>query len=283
MTGADSGADAGVQAAEQAMRARGHAVRRFAAGGLAHRVFRIGQGRPVLVLHELPGMDGPNVAFAERLAAAGFEVHLPWLFGPALRSATLGNYRRLCTSREFGRLQAGVSAPVTDWLRALAADIAACRPGQRVGAIGMCLTGGFVIPLILEPGVAAAVASQPAMPVDVRYLALGWQRGAAWRTQLNVADADLAAAAQLARREGKHLLLQHFSADRACPRERLQRVAEAFGPQAEVHEYARPGERWRFLRFSPHALLTHEYERHGDDDVTRQALARVLAFLDQHL
>ncbi|MEK8049691.1 dienelactone hydrolase family protein [Ideonella sp. DXS22W] len=266
-----------------AMAARGYTARPFEAAGLRHTVFSRGQGRPVLLMHELPGMDGPNVAFADRLVAAGFAVHLPWLFGPALRSATLGNYRKLCVSQEFGRLQAGVTAPVVDWLRALAADLVAARPGQRVGAIGMCLTGSFVIPLILEPGVVAAVASQPAMPVDGRYLALGWERDAAWRTQLNVADADLAAAADVARRDGKHLLLQHFSADRACPRERLQRVAEAFGAQAEVHAYQRPGERWRLLRFSPHALLTHEYERHGDGDVTRQALARVIAFLDRHL
>lgn len=267
-----------------AMQARGYAPRGFAADGLVHTVYRKGTGAPVLVLHELPGLDEPNVGFADRLAAAGFEVHLPWLFGPALRSDTLGNWRRLCVSAEFGRLQAGVSAPVTDWLRALAAGLVAQRPGQRVGVVGMCLTGAFVVPLILEPGVVAAVASQPALPLSLPHLLTGWAPSGAWRRQLNVADADIAAAAEVARREGKRLLLQRFRADRACPHERLVRLAEAFGAQAELHEDARPGERWRTLRFAPHALLTHEYAAHGDDDaVTRQAFARVVAFLRAQL
>jgi dienelactone hydrolase len=61
----------------------------------------------------------------------------------------------VCVSEEFakleaGVLQAGVPRPIVDWLRALAAHVSGLHGGAKVGAIGMCLTGAFAIPLILE-------------------------------------------------------------------------------------------------------------------------------------
>lgn len=270
------------------MAALGFRSRPFAFGGVERRVFSKGEGRPILLMHELPGLDETNVDFAERLVQAGFQVHLPLLFGRPLQSALLGNFMRLrfCVSAGFARMAAGESGPVIDWLRALAADMAdmAGDGRRRVGVIGMCVTGGLAIPLVVVPGVMAAVASQPAAPINFTYLLTGRDGDPAWRRQLNVSDGDIEAAAQCARRDDKRLLLQRFKADRACPHERVARVSAAFGEQAEVHEYARPGERWSSLRFAPHALLTQEYDDHGDHDVaTRQALARVIDFFDRTL
>jgi dienelactone hydrolase len=271
------------QAALPSMATQGYAEVPFQHDGIEHPVFSKGSGRPVLVMHELPGLAQPCLNFAERLLAAGFQVHLPLLVGEPLQDAAVANHKRLCVSAEFACLQAGQSSPITEWLRALATDISKGRDGAKVGVIGMCLTGAFVIPLVLAPAVAAGVVSQPAIPFDMLYKLTGISRRSAWRSQLNIHDDELRDAATCARRENKHLLVQRYADDRLCPRERIARIAEAFGPAAEVHEYAEPS--WLRRSFKPpHALLTEEYDRRpADDPATRLALQRVVAFLDRHL
>jgi dienelactone hydrolase len=82
---------------------------------IAHRVFWIGEGRPVLVMHELPGLTPAALRFGRRLAKRGFRVYLPLLFGEPAQDDWRGSYRSLCISREFANLQAGVSAPIVNW------------------------------------------------------------------------------------------------------------------------------------------------------------------------
>lgn len=254
----------------------------FSDGGVSKTVYRKGDGPPVLVMHELPGLTEFATRFADRLVAAGFSVYLPLLFGEPLKRDVWGYYRQLCVSQEFGRLQAGVSAPITDWLRVLARELSARHSGGRVGAIGMCLTGGFVIPLILEPAVTAPVTSQPAVPFSQVFSLTGLGRGP-WMRELNVADADLARAAARARAENLALLALRFRADRICVGEKFERLREAFGPQLEAHELDSPG---GFRLRPPHAVLTEEYDKAGDagpDHPTRVATARVIAFLRERL
>ena len=74
-------------------------------------------------------------------------------------------------------MQVGVSAPIVDWLRALASDLSARHEHANVGAIGMCLTGAFVIPLVLERCVTAPVAAQPGVPFSGVFRAVGLGRG----------------------------------------------------------------------------------------------------------
>src|SRR5688572_21097230 len=99
----------------------------FTHGDMTHRVFAIGDGPPVLVLHELPGLTPAALRFGRRLAQQGFRVHLPLLFGEPGQDDWRSSYRALCVSREFANLQEGVSAPIVDWLRALASDLSAKR------------------------------------------------------------------------------------------------------------------------------------------------------------
>jgi len=264
------------------MAEQGFGERSFAHGGATRAVFDKGPGLPVLVLHELPGLAQACVDFADRLVAAGFHVYLPLLVGRPLQDAALCNLRRLCISAEFARLKAGEHAPVTDWLRALAGDISRRHGGHKVGGIGMCMTGAFVIPLVIDPWVAAGVVSQPSIPFSIPYRAAGLGAGP-WMRQLNISDEQLQEAVDAARSQDKALLVQHFADDRLCPRERIERIAAAFGAQAEVHTYEEPS-RLRRLFDPPHALLTEEYDRAGDaDHATRVALQRVVAFLQQHL
>lgn len=238
----------------------------------------------LLLMCELAGFAPGLLAMAERLIQAGYQVHLPWLFGPFGQRAPLRNALRLCISREFGRLRGGVSAPITDWLRALAAHISSTRGDRPVGAIGMCLTGAFAIPLIIEPAVIAAVAAQPSVPLDWRHLVLGSDPGLATRT-LNVADADIAAARARLEDGSAHLYACRFRADRMCPGSKMERLQEAFPIGLECQEYATP--EWRnALGKRPHATYTKEYRIGPRDDPSHPsqvAWRGLLAFLDRHL
>lgn len=246
---------------------------------VTHDVYTHGDGPPVILMHELPGLNLHTFAFGRRLAAHGFRVALPHLFGQMEPEATTGhslaNLRSLCVSREFGRLAAGVSAPVVDWLRGLARALSAEQGGGRVGAVGMCLTGAFAIPLILEPSVTAAVVSQPSIP---------WGLGHRAR-QLNVADDDVRGAADCLRRARRTLLALRFQQDRICQPEKFDRLRMEFGDQLQAHEFDFSGG-WRRFFTRPHSVLTAEYDRAveaGPNHPTREALRLLVAFLSQHL
>jgi dienelactone hydrolase len=251
---------------------------RWSHGDISHDVYVIGDGPPVLVMHELPGMTTAATDFARRLAGEGFRVYLPHLFGKPLQSASFGNSLRLCISREFGRLAAGKSAPITDWLRSLAQDMSARHGNGRVGAIGMCLTGAFVIPLVIDPWVAAPVAAQPAVPFSMIYVNTGLGHGR-WASQLNVSDEHLAAAGRRLKADNMRLLALRFEEDRMCPRARFDRLREAFGDSLEIEELGGTQRR-------RHATLTAEYDNArnaGPDHPVHQAFRRVVEFLRARL
>jgi hypothetical protein len=46
----------------------------FRHGGIQHDLFRRGEGRGVIIMHELPGMSPGCIRLAERIFAAGFRV-----------------------------------------------------------------------------------------------------------------------------------------------------------------------------------------------------------------
>jgi dienelactone hydrolase len=138
--------------------------------GMTHEVFKKGNGPAILVMHELPGMITECVDFADRLIKEGFTVYLPLLFGePDIQATileTINSISRLCISKEFYIFSSNRTSPIVEWLRSL------CRLAHKecgyvgVGAIGMCLTGGFAIPLMVEPSLMAPVLSQPSLPMN---------------------------------------------------------------------------------------------------------------------
>lgn len=244
-----------------------------------HRVYIQGSGPKLVLMHELPGLTDPVVKFAERLIADGFQVHIPHLFGNLMSPASTKNLFRLCISKEFGRLRAGVSAPVIDWLRAYVQKIEPLAENS-VGVIGMCVTGAFAIPLVLEPSVQAVVVSQPAVPFFIPYVLTGIGEGK-WKDQLNISDDDLDNASLMAKNNGKSVLIQRFKEDRLCPHARAERITASFGSCATLYEYFSPTPPVAH----PHALLTEEYEAAIDDnsDPTRIAYRRVVEFFHQYL
>jgi dienelactone hydrolase len=259
----------------------------FASGGITHPVYYAGepQAPPLLLMPEIAGFAPGFRMFAERLVTAGFQVYLPWLFGPFGRRQPVRNGIRLCISREFAYLRAGVSSPITAWLRALTAHISQhSGGGDRVGVIGMCLTGAFAIPLIIDPRVVAAVAAQPSVPLSPLLLAFG-VKGDRLSSQLNVTDAEIAAARARLNSGDAHLFALRCRPDRICPQAKLERLQREFPVGLESREYAEPNER-NSLGQRPHAIFTREYRLapHAPaDHYSQRAFADLVEFFDRYL
>jgi dienelactone hydrolase len=238
-------------------------------------VYRAGNGPAVIVIHEIPGIHPGMVSFAQRLLQAGYSVYLPSLFGrpgqPVSTGAVLRSILRVCVSREFAIL-ADRTSPAVTWLRALAATAHRECGGPGVGAIGMCLTGGFALAMAVEPAVLAPVVSQPGLPAPLT---------AAKRAAVGLDAADLTAVKARTHR-GLCVFGLRFSADRGCPVERFTTLRRELGGGFEAIEVdSSPG--------NPHAIPTRAHAVLTVDLVdepghpTRAALHLVLEFLDQRL
>lgn len=165
----------------------------FCYDGITHEVYwkkAFAPSKPspaILLMHELPGMTESCLKFANRLVDNGFTVYLPLLFGKAGESSAIAaivansliNTGRICIGKEFYALKERQSSPITNWLRALCRQIYSQSEHQNfrgIGAMGMCLTGGFVLSLMIDKVVMAPVASQPSLPfgfTDSQKKALG--------------------------------------------------------------------------------------------------------------
>jgi len=258
----------------------------FASGRLVHPVYYAGdaQAPTLLLLPEIAGFAPGLQMFAERLIDARFRVFVPWLFGPLGTRAPRRNGIRLCISREFAYLRAGVSSPITTWLRALSAHISKYSGGAPIGVIGMCLTGAFAIPLVIDPQVAAAVAAQPAVPLSPLFVAFGIAKKRRL-SQLNVSDSEIAQARARLDAGRAHLLAVRCRPDRMCPHAKIARLQREFPLGLEIREYAEAGER-NCLGERPHATFTREYrlaQNASADHYSRRAFTDLVAFFDTHL
>jgi dienelactone hydrolase len=247
----------------------------FTHQGRTHPVYRAGAGPAVIVIHEIPGIHPGVVTFARRLLGAGYRVYLPSLFGrpgePFGAGPLLRSVLRVCVSREFAVL-ADRTGPVVSWLRALAATAHHECGGPGVGAIGMCLTGGFALAMALEPVVWAPVVSQPGLPAPVT---------ARKRAAVGLDATDLAAVTTRTHR-GLCVLGLRFSADRGCPAERFATLRRELGAAFEGIEVdSSPGNPYG-IPTRAHAVLTVDLVDEPGHP-TRAALDRVLEFLDQRL
>lgn len=158
----------------------------YTAGGVTHPTYRKGSGPGVIVIHEIPGITPAVLEFAEEVVARGFTVVMPSLFGrPGAPATVLESVRTIagiCVSREFTMFAMGRTTPVAEWLRSLARDLHQELGGPGVGAVGMCLTGGFALAMLADAPVAAPVLAQPASPAPV---------GKARRADLGLSPGDL--------------------------------------------------------------------------------------------
>lgn len=247
----------------------------FTADGITHTVYQKGTAdQPgVLLMHELPGMTPACLQLAERLHADGFTVYLPLFFGRPNTVSFVDYTLRVCVSREFYLLASHQASPITGWLRALCREIHARCGGRGVGAIGMCLTGGFALALMVDESVMAPVLSQPSLPLGVTR---------ARQAALGLAPEELAAAQRRAEAENIPVLALRFTGDRLCPAARFTSLRAAFGNRLHTIEIdSSPGNQ-HGIGATAHSVLAGDFV---DDPAhpTRQAYDAVVALLRQQL
>jgi dienelactone hydrolase len=167
----------------------------------------------VVLIHELSGMSPECVTFARHLIDSKFHVYLPLLYGDPAKSSNILNPLQVCISREFVLFTGGKSSPVTDWVRALCARISHDNNDSKIGVIGMCLTGSFVLACVAEPSVGAGVMSQPALPLHIPFCK---DNGA----QIGASAIEMATAKAFQ----TPLLALRFKGDKRAPRSALTRL-----------------------------------------------------------
>lgn len=140
--------------------------------------------KPLVILHELPGMTPSFIEYCREMSEEGFKVYMPLLFkSPETEMSALG-CALFCVSREFRALfsarDGSNSRPVTTWLLELIDHISKENPDTKIGVVGMCLTGGFSIAAIAKPNVNAAILCQPSIPFfsDIETLGMSDQERA---------------------------------------------------------------------------------------------------------
>jgi dienelactone hydrolase len=224
----------------------------------------------------MPGITPLVGAFARRIAGHGMTAVLPNLLGTAGRPMTipyaLSSLTRACVSKEFTLLALNKTSPIVDYLRQLAVHEHEAHGGPGVGAVGMCLTGGFALAMSVEPSVIAPVLSQPSLPFPTN---------PEHRRALGLSDADLAV---VQRRTTEDLCVMglRFSGDAKSPAERFARLREVLGDKfIGVEIDSSPGNPWGYKK-AAHSVLTEDYSDEPSSP-TRRALEDVLEFLTTRL
>jgi dienelactone hydrolase len=164
------------------------------------------------------------------------------------------SFAQVCVSREFSLFALGRTGPVATWLRSLARELHAELDGPGVGAVGMCLTGGYALAMLADAPVAAPVLAQPASPAPV---------GRARRADLGLSPADLASVKAKVAAGCQVLGLRY--ADDPVVGTRFDTLRRELGDNFIAVEF--PGRK--------HATLTEHRQQEGVD--------RVLAFFEDRL
>jgi dienelactone hydrolase len=244
--------------------------------GRTRDVYRRGSGPAVIIIHEVPGITPDVAAFARRVAECGMTVVLPDLLGTPGRPMTvpyaLTSFARACVSKEFTLLALNKTSPIVDYLRDLAKHEHDACGGPGVGALGMCLTGGFALAMCVEPSVIAPVMSQPSLPLPTN---------PEHRSAPGMSDADFAV---VQRRTADDLCVMglRFSSDSKSPAERFARFRETLGEKfMGVEIDSSPGNPWGYKK-SAHSVLTQDYSDEATSP-TRRALEDVLKFFTSRL
>jgi dienelactone hydrolase len=230
---------------------------------ISHDVYQRGEGPPVIIIQELPGIGPETLRLADEFVSRGFSVALPHLFGPLEKISIGGNLVRVfCMRREFSLFAANRSSPIVDWLTALCRELKTKRQVRGVGVIGMCLTGNFALSLMADDSVLAAVGSQPSMPL--------FKAGALHMSQEQIDGA---------RRGIEQTAPAHayrFDKDPVCNAAKFHAIDEAFnsGGVERVVTHTLPGR--------GHSVLTLDFvDEQGHP--TRQALDEILDYFSAQL
>ncbi|MGH9760765.1 MAG: hypothetical protein ACREDR_18110 [Blastocatellia bacterium] len=177
-----------------------------------------------------------------------------------------------CISSEFYCLAERKSSPITDWLRALARQVHKECGGPGVGAIGMCLTGGFALSMMVDETIMAPVLSQPSCPFPLTKS----RRGA-----IGISDEELSVVKRRSE-AGCTVLGLRFTGDPVCPPERFETLRRELGAGFEGIEIdSSPGNKFGIKPKSHSVVTTDLVDEEGHP--TKDALDRVLQFFKERL
>jgi len=199
----------------------GFDIRRFTdSTGRAHRVWTKGDGPPVLVLHELPGMTRADIRFARRLADEGYRVVLPLLFGGPGDDGALHtglNILLQCSRARYDCNANNRTPHPVAWIHELCNWVPTqWKVDRGMGVVGMCLTGAFPLALLDIEHVLAPVICQPTSPVNIATLLHlpTWNRKPK-PVGIGVSDTDLNQPSTIP------ILGIRYDGDRLCPSDRF--------------------------------------------------------------
>ncbi|CAA0109216.1 Uncharacterised protein [Halioglobus japonicus] len=230
---------------------------------ISHDIYTRGNGAPVVIIQELPGIGPETLRLADEFVTNGFEVVLPHLFGPLEKISMVGNLARVfCMRKEFSLFEANRSSPIVDWLKALCRDVKAQGDHKGVGVIGMCLTGNFAISLMGDDSVLAAVSSQPSMPLMKS-------------SELHMSADDIAHIRQRIDATAP-IHAYRFEGDPLCNAAKYTAIEQAFNEDGSqrIQTHTLPGK--------GHSVLTIDFvDQQGHP--TRQALDDILGYFSAQL
>lgn len=226
----------------------------YRAAGWNFKVYRIGEGPTVILLHELPGMTGEDIRLARMIAKEHFTVYLPLFFGDPGHSAAGRNLIVSSLDGDFHPFARHEASPAVEWVRGFGNWLAQSRPGIKIGIVGMCLTGNFAVPLARESWFGAGVMSQPALPT--------------YSSALGVSDDDLRRVPA-----NSALLYFRFIGDTKSPHAKLVAFKTAL-PLVETYEIAAT------CRHRTHSVLAEDYVA---TDGTEAAFNRMIEVFHERL
>ena len=209
------------------------------------------------------------IALANRLSEH-FTVILPLFFGEPNESLSMLS-RVFSLQPDFCIYTPGCVSPIVGWLRDFCRHIQSSSQTQRIGVVGNCLTGSLVLSLIADPGIAAPVMSQPALPIPIP----GTKKQ---KSDLGLNSYDLERAKRRVEEEKIQILGFRFSNDWISPKDRFSALKAAFPRHFEPYEIQSPNSKYG-IASGAHAVLTAEYRSSPDEHPTRLAYERLIAFL----
>lgn len=176
-------------------------------------------------------------------------------------------------AKEFAAFATNADRPVAHYLRALARDLNAQTPGQGVGVIGQCFTGGFALAAAVDDSVLAPVMSQPSVPLPLT---------PKQRRDPGVSEAEMAKIQRRAAEEGLCVMGLRFSADPLVPGARFATLKSRLGDAFEVIEINSGKGNPDGLSRMAHSVLTDQV-REVDGQPAYEARKRVVEFLKRRL
>lgn len=249
----------------------------FAHDGISRTVFKQGSGPAVIVMHEVPGLYPEVADFGRVVAKQGFTVYMPSLVGTPGRKFTLPynlqTMAKICVRREFTTFATGRNSEITTWLRGLARAAHEECGGPGVGAVGMCLTGGFALAMMVDDTLLAPVLSQPSLPFAVT----GKQK-----RDLGIDEATLARVKQRAAEDDVCVMGLRFTGDPLVPAQRFNRLADELGDRFIAVEIDSSRGNPHGVRRTAHSVLVYDYVDRPEHP-TYEARQQVLAFFRDRL